>query len=300
MSQERTTIAIPPALRDLIAERADTERMTQDALADAALRRQIEVAQAAHERAERLAMRYLTDPRLATAGQSAPTIHISHVANTRAQDLAATMGDELGRSVPKGRAIQALLWAELAPLPADAPRDPLPAAPTLDSVTVNIPAALNTALRNLALRRATSREAVVSDLLARGLAELDANATVPAELRTDVRVQPADGRGKVTIRVARAYDRWLNQIADERFAGTKSHALQALLWRGLDRAGEEPPAAQPHRPVMLSGTLYARVARLTLDLRDLRGRGVPIKEFVEDAVARAVEREERRLQRLKR
>ena len=245
-------------------------------------------------------MRYLTDPRLATAGQSAPTIHISRVANTRAQDLAATMGDELGWSVPKGRAIQALLWAELAPLPADAQRDPLPAAPTLDSMTVNIPAALNTALGNLALRRATSREAVVGDLLAQGLAELDANSSVLAELRADVRVQSADGRGKVTIRVARAYDRRLNQIADERFAGTKSHALQALLWRGLDRAGDEPPVAQPDRPVMLSGALYARVARLTLDLRDVHGRGVPIKAFVEDAVARAVEREERRLQRLKR
>jgi predicted transcriptional regulator len=300
MPQERTTIAIPPALRDLIAECADAERMTHDALADAALRRQIEVAQAAHERGERLAVRYLTDPRLATAGQSAPSVHISRATNTRAQNLAATMGNELGRNVPKGRAIQALLWAELAPLPADAPRDVLPAPPTLDSVTVNIPAALNTALRNLALRRATSREAVVGDLLAQGLAELDANSSVPAELRADVRVQSADGRGKVTIRVARTYDRRLSQLADERFAGTKSHALQALLWRGLDRAGDEPPAAQPDRPVMLSGALYARVARLALDLRDVRGRVVPIKEFVEDAVARAVEREERRLQRLKR
>src|SRR5437773_768029 len=105
MSQERTTIAIPPALRDLIAEHADAERMTQDALADAALQRQIEVAQAAHEHGERLAVRYLTDPRLATAGQSAPTIHISRAVNTRAQDLAAMMGNELGRNVPKGRAV---------------------------------------------------------------------------------------------------------------------------------------------------------------------------------------------------
>jgi hypothetical protein len=44
---------------------------------------------------------------------------------------------------------------------------------------------------------------------------------------------------------------------------------------------------------MLSGALYARVARLALDLREVRRRVVPIKEFVEDAVTRAVEREER-------
>ena len=46
---------------------------------------------------------------------------------------------------------------------------------------------------------------------------------------------------------------------------------------------------------MLNGALYARVARLSLDLRAVRGRVVPIKEFVEDAVTQAVEREERRL-----
>jgi hypothetical protein len=296
MPQETTTVAIPSALRDLIAEHADTERMTQDALADAALRRQLDIAQAAHEHSENLAMRYLTDPRLTTAGQSAPTIHISREANTRAQDLADTMGGELGRNVPKGRAIQALLWAELAPLPPDAQRAPLPAPPTLDTVTVNIPAALNTALLDLALRRATSREAVIDDLLVQGLTELDANPDFLKELHADTRVQSADGRGKVTIRVSRKHDRRLNQVAGDIFGGTKSYALQALLWRWLDRAAEEQPADLPDRPVMLNGALYARVARLSLDLRAVRGRVVPIKEFVEDAVTRAIEREERRLQ----
>lgn len=296
MPQETTTIAIPSTLRDLIAEHADTARMTQDMLADTALRRQIEIAQAARAHSENLAMRYLTDPRLTTAGQSAPTIHISREANTRAQDLADTMGGELGRNVPKGRAIQALLWAELAPLPADAQRALLPAPPMLDTVTVNIPAALNTALLDLALRRATSRETVIDDLLAQGLAELDTNPDVLKELRADARVQPADGHGKVTIRVSRKHDRRLNQIAGDSFGGTKSYALQALLWRWLDCAGDEQPADQPDRPVMLNGALYARVARLSLELRHIRGRVVPIKAFVEDAVTRAVEREERRLQ----
>jgi len=296
MPHQTTTIAIPPALRDLIAEHADTERMTQEALADATLRRQLDIAQAARAHGENLAMRYLTDPRLTMAGQSAPTIHISREANTRAQDLADTMGEELGRNVPKGRAIQALLWAELAPLPPDAQRAPLPQPPTLDTVTVNIPAALNRALLDLALRRATSREAVIDDLLAQGLAELDTTPTVLNELQADTRVQSADGRGKVTSRVPRRYDRQLNQIAGDIFGGTKSHALQALLWRGLSRAAEEQPAELPDRPVMLDGALYARVARLSLELRDVRGRVVPIKEFVEEAITRAVEREERRLQ----
>jgi hypothetical protein len=296
MPQDTTTVAIPAALRDLIAERAEAEWMTQDALADAALRRQLDIAQAAQAHSENLAARYLTDPRLATAGQSAPTIHISREANTRAQELADTLGQAVGRNVPKGRAIQALLWAELAPLPAEAQRAPLPAPPTLDTVTVNIPSALNTALLDLALRRATSREAVIEDVLVQGLAELDATPDVLAELHADARVQPADGRGKVTIRVARKHERRLNQVAADSFGGTKSYALQALLWRWLDRSGDEPPADQPDRPVLLNGALYARVARLALDLRAVRGRVVPIKEFVEEAVAGAVEREERRLQ----
>jgi len=168
MPQETTTIAIPVALRDRIAARADLERKTQDRLADQALRRQLDVALAARDRGERLAARYLTDPRIATAGASSPTVHISKAASADARDLAAAMGDELGRNVPKGRAIQALLWAELEPLPLEAERIPLPEPPALDTLTMNVPGRLNAALLDLALRRATSREAVVDDLLATG------------------------------------------------------------------------------------------------------------------------------------
>ena len=50
----------------------------------------------------------------------------------------ARLAQEMGWNVPKGRAIQALLWAELAVLPAEAERTRLLAPPTLDTVTVNI------------------------------------------------------------------------------------------------------------------------------------------------------------------
>src|SRR5262249_11183352 len=56
-------------------------------------------------------------------------------------------------------------------------------------------------------------------------------------------------------------------VAGGIFGRTKSYALQALLWRWLDRAAEEQPADPPDRPVMLNGALYARVARLSLDRR---------------------------------
>ena len=57
MPQETTTIAIPVALRDRIAARADLEQKTQDRLADEALRRQLALALAARQGGERLAAR---------------------------------------------------------------------------------------------------------------------------------------------------------------------------------------------------------------------------------------------------
>ncbi len=293
---DTTTVAIPPSLRDLLAAQAKEAHVSQDALADTATREQIAIAHQEQARGEQLTERYLTDPRIAVAGQSAPTIHISREANSGAQELATAMGEELGRNVPKGRALQALLWARLAPLPPSSERAPLPAPPTLDTVTVSVPAELNTALLELALRRNTSREALVDTLLEQGFAELDVgyDAVLP-ELTTDRRYKASDGHGKTTIRVRREHDARARAIA-EVFEGKKSYALQALLWRGLERTDDEPVAAQPDRPVLIEGELYARVARLTLALREVRGRVVPIKEFVEEALRRAVEREERRIQ----
>jgi hypothetical protein len=294
MPQETTTIAIPVALRDRIAACADLEQKTQDRLADEALRRQLALALAARGGGESLAARYLTDPRIATAGASSPTVHVSKAASAGAADLAAAMGDELGRNVPKGRAIQALLWAELEPLPLEAERVPLPEPPALDTFTMNVPGSLNAALLDLALRRATSREAVVDDLLTCGLDELGSDTDLLDELRGDKRVQPSDGRGKVTIRVPRKYDRRLSQAGGDAFGGIKAHALQTLLWRGLDGAKDEPPTELPDRRVMLNGALFARVSRHLVESREERGRVVPMKEFVETAVEKELAREQRR------
>ncbi len=293
---DTTTVAIPPALRDLLTVRAKESQTSQDALADEALRDQLAIAREEQARGERLAERYLTDPRITGAGQSAPTVHISREANTGAQALAVVMGEEVGRNVPKGRAIQALLWARLAPLPPSSERISLPAPPTLDTVTVSVPAELNTALLDLALRRNISREALIDALLEQGFADLDTNLDARlAELTAHKRYKAADGHGKTTIRVRREHDARARAIA-EMFEGKKSYALQALLWRGLEQTDDEPPAALPDRPVLIGGELYARVARLALVLREERGKVVPIKELVEEALRRAVEREERRLQ----
>ncbi len=206
------------------------------------------------------------------------------------------MGEELGRNVPKGRAIQALLWTHLAPLPASTERAPLPAPPTLDTVTVSVPAELNTALLELALRRNTSREASISASLEQGFTDIEVDAdAVLAELTLGKRYKAADGHGKTTIRVGREHDARARAIV-EMFEGKKSYALQALLWRGLERTDDEPVAELPDRLVLIEGELYARVARLALVLREERSKVVPLKELVEEALRRAVEREERRLQ----
>ncbi len=295
MPQETTTIAIPTTLRDLIATHAGARGISREALADGAFKTQLQVARAMLERGERLADHYLTDPRITSAGQSAPTVHISAEADQAAQDLAQTIEKELGRRTPKGRVIQALLWAELEPLPVGAQRANLPEPPALQTITVNVPGQLNTSLMELGLRWAVSREAVVDSLLGEAISDLEEmSAADLAALSSDQRIQPSDGRGKVTIRVPRHYDPQLAQLADRSFQGVRSYALQGLLWRGLDEAKDDPAVELPNRTVTINGRLYARLAQHLFDKRRAQG-GVPtMKKFVETAVERELDREQRR------
>src|SRR5262245_58419152 len=110
MARETTTISIPAALRDLLAERAKMAGLSQDAVADAALRRQLADAHAQKPDNGDLADRYLTDRRVSPVGPGAPTIHVARDMGAAAERLATAMGMELGRGIPKGRVIQALLW----------------------------------------------------------------------------------------------------------------------------------------------------------------------------------------------
>ncbi len=298
MPAETTTIAIPATLRDLIATHAGARGVSREALADSAFKTQLQIARAMLERGERLADHYLTDPRIASAGQSAPTVHISGEADQAAQDLAQTIEKELGRRTPKGRVIQALLWAELEPLPVGAQRANLPEPPALDTITVNVPGPLNTSLMELGLRWTVSREAVVDILLAQATSDLEEmDAEELAALSSDPRIQPSDGRGKVTIRVPRHYDPQLAQLADRSFQGVRSYALQALLWRGLDGAKDDPAVELPNRTVMINGRLYARLARHLIEKRRAQGGTAPMKKFVETAVERELDREQRRQSR---
>ena len=109
MPPDTKTIAIPPALRVLLAVRAETEQTTQDALADALLGRQIDAAQALRASGAGLAAHYLTDPWIVPVGWDAPTVHVSREVSENAEVLLNAMATEVGRSVPKVRAIQALL-----------------------------------------------------------------------------------------------------------------------------------------------------------------------------------------------
>src|SRR6266540_2002196 len=67
------------------------------------------------------------------------TVHIDRQTNDRAAELAAAIGQEIGQNVPKGRVIQALLWAALAP--------------AQDTITARVPVGLNSELIDLAMRR---------------------------------------------------------------------------------------------------------------------------------------------------
>lgn len=291
MTLPTVTVAIPSVLRRLLAARASEQGVTQDALANAMIR--IALATAEQAAGDDL-VRYLTDPRLEGTSGGSPTMHIERELNDRAAALAARLTVMVGRSVAKGRVMQALLWAELEPLAPDVPRIQLPTASSVDTVTVAVPAALNSALLDLALKLQTSREVLVDDLMAATITAVERDPTLVNTLAHDQRTQPGDGRGKTTIRVGRTHDADVRQLADQAFGSVKSYAVQALLWYGIDQAESTPAVPPPDRPVLLDGPLYARVARLALDLKEERGRVVPIREFVQQAVEQAVSREERR------
>src|SRR5690242_18634488 len=88
MPAETITIAIPPGLRDLIADHAAAQHTTQDRLADILLEQELERAEALHARAQPLAAHYLTHPRLAETSQEKATLHIQRTTNERAVALA--------------------------------------------------------------------------------------------------------------------------------------------------------------------------------------------------------------------
>ncbi len=92
----------------------------------------------------------------------------------------------------------------------------------------------------------------------------------------------------------RHYDPQLAQLANEYFQGVRSYALQGLLWRGLERAKDDPAVELPNRTVMINGRLYARLARHLFDKRREQGGTAPMKKFVETAVERELDRELRR------
>lgn len=290
MSADTISIAIPPELRDLIAQAADERKTTQDIAATTVLQEQIAEAEMARGSGELLAERYLSHPRLTSIPASErTTVHIDRQTNDRAAALAAVIGQQIGQNVPKGRVIQALLWTALAPA-QDTDRRELPqvAAPR-DTITARIPVALNSELIDLAMRRGISREAVTDELLDRGFADLAADPALINTL-TQQHTQPSTNT-TATLQVPRRHDAPLQQLAGQAFNGVKSRALQAVLRYGLDRT-EKPDMDTPNRQVTINGQLYARVARLSLEKRAERGRSVSIREFVETAVEQAVEREE--------
>jgi len=293
MPADTISIAIPPELRDLIAEAADERKATQDITATTLLQEQIAEAEAARENGDLLAERYLSHPRLTSIPASErTTVHIDRQTNDRAAELAAAIGQEIGQNVPKGRVIQAFLWAALAPA-QDTDRRELPqAAPPRDTITARVPVGLNSELIDLAMRRGISREAVTDELLDRGFTDLAADPSLLNTL-TQQRTEPSTNT-TATLQVPRRHDLPLQQLAARAFNGVKSRALQAVLRYGLDHT-EKPEMNMPNRQVTIDGQLYARVARVSLEKRAERGRTVSIREFVESAVEKEVEREEARL-----
>ena len=289
MSADTISIAIPPELRDLIAQAADERKTTQDIAATTVLQEQIAEAETARESGELLAERYLSHPRLTSIPvNERTTVHIDRQTNDRAAALAAVIGQQIGQNVPKGRVIQALLWAALAPAQSEDRRELPQAATPRDTITARIPVALNSELIDLAMRLGISREAVTDELLDRGFADLAADPTL-LNILTQQRTQ-ASTNTTATLQVPRRHDGPLQQLAGQAFNGVKSRALQAVLRYSLDRT--EKPENMPDRQVTINGQLYARVARVSLEKRATHGRSVSIREFVETAVEQAVEREE--------
>src|SRR6266508_3099445 len=220
MPADTISIAIPREFRDLIAE-----------------------AEAARGSGELLAERYLSHPRLTSIPvNERTTVHIDRQTNDRAAELAAAIGQQIGQNVPKGRVIQALLWAALAPV-QDTDRRELPqAAPPRDTITARVPVGLNSELIDLAMRRGISREAVTDELLDRGFTVLAADPSLLNTL-TQQRTESSTNT-TATLQVPRRHDLPLQQLAARAFNGVKSRALQAVLRYGLDRT-EKPEMDTP-------------------------------------------------------
>jgi hypothetical protein len=273
---QMTGIALPLELHRTLSTAAAAKPQSLQALVRELLTAELSAAQAHREAGERLSDRYLTDPRLVRLPSGSPSTLVDDALLDQVDDLLAVCREELDAAIPRSQLLQALLWQALDPLPPDAPRVPLPAPARHPHVTVAIPEALRTALRDLALRRGQRAEAVVADLLQRGLDE-----PFPPDLADDDRITANVKRGGSTIHIPRALDTRLTALAREHFGGVKGRAVQALLWRGLDQATQE--AASTDRVLTLDGRLYAAIEQHLRGRRDAGDtRSVPA--FVEEAV----------------
>lgn len=270
------TVGLSPELHRRLSERAKAQAQRLQALLSDLLAAELAAAQDQREAGQRLSERYLTDPRIVSLARSAPTAHVDDAHIQQLDALLARCREELGINIARAQLLQGMLWQTLDPLPPDAERAPLPAPARPPHITVSIPPALNTALRELALRRGQRVEPLVAELLADGLQQ-----GLPDRLAQDDRIAPGDGRGGSTIHVPRALDQALSALARDAFGGVKSRAIQALLWRGLDQASQE--AAATDRVLTLDGSLYAAVEQ---HLRAGRAAGDvrTVTAFVEQAV----------------
>lgn len=274
-------VAVPLELRDFIAsEYAQAASVTIEAVAEAALQRQLAHVRDGH--ADGLAARYLVHPRLASAHGGA-TIRVRHDLLTEVDALALAMADELGRNVPRGRVLQALLWADLAPM-TQAQRQEAALPPGSERINSNVPQSLYDGLRSLAVRRKTRDMGVTVDaLLTQSLAAVTQSAAVRDELSTKLREQSTAEQGVMTIRYHRIHEAAIVRLARTQFEGVKSHALQALLWYALDQTHAVSDDL-PDRQIAINGHLYAQIVERALAERATHGRIIPVREFVEQAI----------------
>jgi hypothetical protein len=270
------TVGLSPELHRRISERAKAQSQRLQALLSELLGAELAVAQDRQEAGLPLSERYLTDPRIVGLARSTPTAHVDDTQLQQLDTLLAVCREELGTNVSRAQLLQGLLWQALDPLPPGAERAPLPAPAQTPHITVSIPAPLNTALRELALRRGQRVESLVAELLTDGLEQGES-----ADLAQDDRIAPGDGRGGSTIHIPRALDPALSALARDHFGSIKSRAIQALLWRGPDLASQE--ASVTDRVLTLDSRLYAAIEQHLRGRRDAGDtRSVPA--FVEEAV----------------
>ncbi|HEU4322694.1 MAG TPA: hypothetical protein VFS21_06055 [Roseiflexaceae bacterium] len=274
------TTALPTALHQRLKEDAQAHKHKLAAHAALKLTEQI----AAHKPLSY----YLTDPRITTTSTSDPTVHLPGELVEQIDDLVAICRTEFGRSIPRGQLIQGLLWDALAPLPPDTPRSELP-PPATQELTVGVAQALNQALRKQAFQRGVPRDQFVDQLVRNGLATLAQTPKVVEQLVRDNRVQPGDGDGSTTLRVARDLDQPLAELARQHFEGVRSYAVEALLWWALDELPAED--ATDERSVPIADHLYTAVAQ-HLDERRDQGDARSVRAFVEEATFNQLAREQ--------